>query len=115
MKIHRAYKFKLRTTDRQAEQLSRFAGCCRLIWNKVLNLQKERLDRGETVLRYGQISAELPKWKQELPFLAEVHSQPLQQSLMDLDRALQEPSVRQRVFQNSKRSFSMTASDTHKE
>jgi putative transposase len=105
MKIHRAYKFKLRTTDRQAEQLSRFAGCCRLIWNKVLNLQKERLDRGETVLRYGQISAELPKWKQELPFLAEVHSQPLQQSLMDLDRALQDAFCKTKGFPKFKKKF----------
>jgi len=105
MTIHRAYKFKLRTTDRQAEQLSRFAGCCRLIWNKVLNIQKERLNRGERVLRYGQVSAELPKWKQEQPFLAEVHSQPLQQSLMDLDRALQDAFSKTKGFPKFKKKF----------
>lgn len=68
-------------------------------------MQKERLDRGERVLRYGQISAELPKWKQELPFLAEVHSQPLQQSLMDLDRALQDAFCKTKGFPKFKKKF----------
>ena len=60
-----------------------------MVWNKALSLQKEKLSRGDKVLRYVQATAELTKWKQDQPFLKEVHSQPLQQSLKDLDHALQ--------------------------
>jgi len=74
--IIRAYKFQLRVDDRQADQLSRSAGCCRLVWNMTLSMQKDRLDRGERVLRYGPMTSALPSWKQELPFLKEVPSQP---------------------------------------
>ena len=89
MIIRRAYKFQLKTRGGQTDKLSQFAGCCRLIWNKALGIQKERLERDESALSYGRMAAELAKWKKEQPFLAKVHSQPLQQSLMDLDRALE--------------------------
>lgn len=105
MIIRRAYRYKLCPTERQAEQMSQFAGCNRLIWNKVLDLQKKRLDRGERVLRYEEVSLELPKWKQELPFLAEVHSQPLQQTLMDLDRALKDCFNKTKGFPKFKKKF----------
>jgi len=90
MIIRRAYKFQLKTTGRQNDQLNRFAGCRRFVWNKALSIQKARLDQKEKVLTYGQMAAELVKWKKELSFLKEVHSQPLQQVLMDLDRALKD-------------------------
>jgi transposase len=63
MIIRRGYRFQLKTNGHQAEQLSRFAGCCRLVWNKALSLQKEKLSQGEKVLRYVQATAELTKWK----------------------------------------------------
>jgi putative transposase len=90
MLIRRAYKFQLKTNTRQVEQLSRFAGCCRLVWNKALALQKEKLDQKIKVLAYVECAAELVAWKTELKFLEEVHSQPLQQTLKDLDRAIKE-------------------------
>jgi putative transposase len=89
MIIRRGYRFQLKTNGQQADLLNRFAGCCRMVWNKALSLQKEKLSRGDKALRYVQATAELTKWKQDQPFLKEVHSQPLQQSLKDLDHALQ--------------------------
>jgi len=43
--------------------------CCRLVWNRALPLQKERLDSGEGCLAYGGLAALLPAWKVEFPFL----------------------------------------------
>lgn len=67
----------------------RQAGCCRFVWNRTLDLQQQRLDAGERVLRYNQAALLLPEWKQELPWLkTDAHSQALQRTLKHLDRAL---------------------------
>lgn len=90
MKIRKGFKFKLKTNAESGEKLSRFAGCCRYVWNKSLALQKARLNRGVPLLKYGELARMLTLWKQseEHGFLAECHSQPLQQTLKDLDRAI---------------------------
>ena len=70
MLIHRAYKYQLKTNALQAEHLSRFAGCCRLVWNKALALQKERLDQKTKVLTYVECAAELVRWQKSCYFSA---------------------------------------------
>ena len=55
----------------------------------MLALQKQRLDAGESILRYSKSTLRLPEWKRELPWLkTDTHSQALQQTLKSLDRAL---------------------------
>ena len=88
MLIRKAYKFQLKINAEQMEQLSRFAGCCRFVWNKALSMQKEKLDQKTKLLSYVESAAQLVRWKKEMQFLAQVHSQPLQHTLKDLDRAL---------------------------
>lgn len=57
----------------------------------MLDLQKQRLDAGDPVLRYNKAALLLPEWKKELPWLkTDAHSQALQQTLKSLDRALME-------------------------
>ncbi len=90
MMVRRAYKFRLKPDSKESAAFSRFAGCSRFIWNKALSFQKERLDAGMGILSYASITAELVSWKNQFPFLKEVHSQPLQQRLKELDRALRE-------------------------
>jgi putative transposase len=63
MLIRRAYKFQLKATGQLDNQLRRFAGCVRLVWNMAWNIQKARLDQAEKVLTYGQMAGELVKWK----------------------------------------------------
>ena len=70
--------------------LRQFAGSCRFVWNKALALQKDRLDQGKRCLSYNKLAVLLPEWKVEFPFLKEVHSQPIQQTLKNLDRALKD-------------------------
>ncbi len=72
--------------------MAQFAGCCRLVWNKALALQKELLTEGKSCMSYNKLAGALKGWKQEdnLLFFKECHSQPLQQTLMNLDRAIKE-------------------------
>ena len=70
--------------------MSRIAGCCRFVWNKALAIQKERIVHKNRLLSYVQMAALLVEWKKEFSYLQEAPSQPLQQTLKNLDRALRE-------------------------
>jgi putative transposase len=80
-----AYKFRLRPKAGQEAKMRRFAGCCRFLWNKALALEKATGKRNG----YDALCRELRDWKisDGTAFLAEAHSQVLQQALKDLERA----------------------------
>ena len=89
MLLRKAFKYELKTTPVIEHQLRCVAGSCRFVWNRMLALQKQRLDDGESILRYSKSTLRLPEWKRELPWLkTDTHSQALQQTLKSLDRAL---------------------------
>lgn len=69
--------------------MRRFAGCCRFTWNKALALEKETYEQGGKRHGYNNLAGLLLDWKkaEDTAFLAEAHSQILQQGLKDLDRA----------------------------
>ena len=69
--------------------MRRFVGSCRFVYNKALDLQKERHERGEKKLGYGALCKVLTEWKAQSQtlWLNEAPSQALQQSLKDLERA----------------------------
>ena len=92
MIIRKAYKFRLKTNQALARKLAQFAGCSRLVWNKALAFQKEKLNAKQSCLSYAGLTKELTQWKkeEELFFLKQVHSQALQQSLKNLSQALKE-------------------------
>jgi putative transposase len=92
MKQLKAFKFQLKTNDAQEAQLRRFVGCCRFVWNKALAMQKARLNEKQGILNYPKMAGELILWKHatEFAFLSEAPSQPLQQTLKNLDRALRD-------------------------
>lgn len=84
-----AYKFQLRPKAGQESLMRQFVGCCRFIWNKALALEKETYENEGKRLGYYALAGKLKDWKKEddTSFLAEAHSQILQQTLKDLDRA----------------------------
>ncbi len=92
MITRKAYKFRLKTNQTKARKLAQFAGSSRLVWNKALAFQKERLNAKKSCLSYAGLTKELTQWKKEedLFFLKQVHSQALQQSLKNLSQALSE-------------------------
>ncbi len=84
-----AFKFELMPTGEQQRQMHRFAGSCRVVFNKALALQKERYERGEKKLGYAGLCKELTEWRNstDTAWLAEAPVHPLQQTLKDLERA----------------------------
>ena len=89
MKTLQAYKFQLRPKVEQENCMRRFAGCCRFLWNKALALEKEAYETEGKRRGYNVLAVLLTTLKKEedTAFLAEAHSQILQQALKDLDRA----------------------------
>src|SRR6185369_17296337 len=65
MKRVQAFKFELRPNRAQRQQMSRFAGSCRFVYNKGLALQKARYDAGEKKLNYAGLCKLLTQWRGE--------------------------------------------------
>ena len=80
--VKRAFKYRFYPTPEQAEALFRTFGCVRKVYNMALAARTEAWARQERV-NYNQTSAMLTAWKktEELSFLSEVSSVPLQQTL----------------------------------
>jgi len=86
--VKRAFKYRFYPSDAQAAELSRTFGCVRKVYNLALTARTEAWLRQERV-NYAQTSAMLTEWKksEELAYLSEVSSVPLQQSLRHLQSA----------------------------
>ncbi|MFP8884725.1 RNA-guided endonuclease InsQ/TnpB family protein [Streptomyces mangrovi] len=86
--VKRAFKYRFYPTDAQAAELSRTFGCVRKVYNLALAARTEAWTRQERV-NYNQTSAMLTAWKktEELAYLNEVSSVPLQQALRHLQTA----------------------------
>ncbi len=69
--------------------MRRFAGACRFVFNRALALQNENHEAGNKYIPYGKMASWLVEWKNatETQWLKDSLSQPLQQSLKDLERA----------------------------
>ena len=89
MKILQAFKFQLKSHTADVTKLRQFAGACRFVWNKALELEKKSFESSGKYLGYNKNAGQLKEWKNqpETAFLSDVHSQILQQKLKDLDRA----------------------------
>ncbi|WP_432177873.1 RNA-guided endonuclease InsQ/TnpB family protein [Streptomyces sp. NBC_00063] len=86
--VKRAFKYRFYPTDAQAAELSRTFGCVRKVYNLALAARTEAWARQERI-NYNQSSAMLTAWKktEELAYLNEVSSVPLQQALRHLQGA----------------------------
>ncbi len=87
--VKRAFKYRFYPTDEQAAALSRTFGCVRLVYNLALEERTHAWYGEQRRVSYLQSSAALTEWKktEELAFLAEVSSVPLQQALRHLQTA----------------------------
>ncbi len=83
MKRQQGYKYRLNLPSGAATRLSQQAGCVRVVWNRAMAMSKDKYPGN------AALSALLPAWKKELPWLAESDSIALQQSLRNFDRAWQ--------------------------
>ena len=88
--LHKFFLFKLEPNGAQARACACSCGCSRYTYNRGLAWLIEQLKQNpEFRFSYYDLANQLPQWKQEedTKWLAECHSQVLQQSLKDLERA----------------------------
>jgi putative transposase len=87
--VKRAFKFRFYPTMEQADLLNRTFGCVRKVYNLALQARTEGWYQRQERVNYNATSAMLTVWKKsdELAFLNEVSSVPLQQCLRHLQGA----------------------------
>ena len=83
-KTKRAYKYRFYPTQTQKHILAQTFGCCRFVYNWGLNTRKMAYTHGAK-LTYNDLSAMLPELKKTHPWLGDVSSVPIQQSLRHLE------------------------------
>ncbi|MDT7783415.1 MAG: putative transposase [Pseudonocardiales bacterium] len=87
--MKRTFKYRFYPTESQAAELSRTFGCVRKVYNLALQARTEASELHRKLVGYDATSAMLTAWKrsEELAFLSEVSSVPLQQTLRHLQSA----------------------------
>ncbi|WP_328448749.1 transposase [Streptomyces sp. NBC_00386] len=87
--VKRAFRFRFYPTDVQAAELSRTFGCVRKVYNLALEARTAAWYQRRERVNYNATSAMLTAWKktEELAYLSEVSSVPLQQCLRHLQGA----------------------------
>jgi putative transposase len=87
--VKRAFRYRFYPTKGQAAELSRTFGCVRLVYNKALEARTTAWNEQQRRVGHAESSTLLTGWKhtQELAFLNEVSSVPLQQCLRHLQTA----------------------------
>ncbi len=85
----KAYRYRFYPTLEQEQLLRRTLGCVRLVYNKALHTRTEGWYERQERIDYKQTSSMLTDWKkqEDLQFLNEVSSVPLQQGLRNLQKA----------------------------
>ena len=87
--VKRAFKYRCYPSPGQAAELARTFGCVRLVYDRALQARSEAWTLRQERVGYNATSALLTGWKktEELAFLNEVSSVPLQQALRHLQVA----------------------------
>lgn len=85
----RAIKYELDPTPQQRELIKKTCGCCRLVYNIMLDRKVKAYKENKETLSAVQMINELPALKksEEYAFLNEAPSQSLQQAIRNLDTA----------------------------
>ena len=87
--MEQAFKYRFYPTPEQETLLRRTMGCARLVYNRALAARTEAWYERQERVQYEETSFMLTSWKkqEDLQFLNEVSSVPLQQGLRHLQKA----------------------------
>lgn len=87
--MYKGYTIRIYPTKNQEELLRKHIGCCRFIWNHMIEVQKTRYQNDEKYLnRFGMIKL-IPSIKKEFDWLNEVSMSSLQLICKDVNTAYQ--------------------------
>ena len=89
LRMQKAYRYRFYPTTEQESLLRRTMGCARLVYNKALAARTEAWYERQERIDFVKTSSMLTGWKkqEDLDFLNEVSSVPLQQGLRNLQKA----------------------------
>ena len=86
--MEKTFEYRIYPNAGQQELLQKTFGCCRYVYNRVLAIRQEEHKAGQKAKGINSYITQIPQWKKkEAPWLSEVDSMALQQSLRDLDKA----------------------------
>ena len=83
----RAIKYELNPTKAQKTLIRQSCGCCRKVYNVMLDRKISAYKEDGTSLSKYELINQLVELKKELPFLKDTPSQALQQAIFNLDTA----------------------------
>ena len=84
--------------------MKQFSGCARFVYNRALAWQNEQYQLDKSFkFSYTKLTALLPEWKRELPWLKDCQAQLLQQSIKDLESAFKNFFAKSSDFPKFKR------------
>lgn len=72
----------------QTNYINRLCGCCRFLYNDLLEYKTSVWKTEDRKVESKEISAHILELKEKLPWLREVHSKALQQAVLDLNAAM---------------------------
>ena len=83
----RAIKYELNPTTRQKEQIRQTCGCCRLVYNTMLDRKIKAYKDDKKTISVFELINQIPSLKSEKEFLKECPAQALQQAVKNMDAA----------------------------
>ena len=86
----RAIKYELKPNSSQRELIKQTCGCCRLVYNTMLDRKIQAYKKDKTNLSSYELINKLVELKEEKLFLKDVPSQSLQQVILNMDSAYKE-------------------------
>ena len=83
--IKRTYRFRIYPNPSQKELIEKTLGCCRQVYNDFLSMciESYKADKNYSIKKYDLVNL-LPEYKETFPYLKEVDSHALQQTVIHL-------------------------------
>lgn len=86
--MDKSFEYRIYPSAGQEALLQKTFGCCRWVYNRVLAMRRDEYARTGKSRHINSYITQIPAWKKtDAPWLSEVDSMALQQSLRDLDKA----------------------------
>lgn len=86
--MYKAFKYKLTPNKEQEQQLVKWVGASRWIWNWCLDTNKNEYEKTKKFIFRYDLKLQIPNLKKEHEWLTQIPSQALQNRILDFDSAL---------------------------
>lgn len=85
--MKKGIKARIYLTKEQIDFIHKQLGCCRFVYNHCLDYKKSLYEKNNISLSSSETINHIVELKSKYPFLKDVHSKVLQQSVRDLNQA----------------------------